>query len=346
MSKSSRRTAIAALTALVGFACADAALAQNQLTVYCSILEEQCRVGVAAFEKETGIKVLMVRKSTGETYAQIKAEASNPKGDVWWGGPGDPHLQAAEEGLLDEYRSPKLGELHDWAQQHAAQSKYRTAGIYLGALGFGYNTKVLAAKGVPEPKCWADLLDPKFKDEVQLSDPNSSGTAYVMLASIVQLMGEDKGFDYLKRLHKNINQYTKSGAAPVKATALGETSVGIAFLHDHVTMIVQGSPVKIAAPCEGTGYETGSVSIVKGAKSLDAARRFYDWTLSAPAQKLVGADLKIYSIPSNRGAAAHPDAPKIAEMKLITYDGAKYGSSAERSRLLRKWDSEVKSLPK
>ena len=78
------------------------AAAQGQVTVYCSILEEQCREGAAMFEKATGIKVAMVRKSTGEVYAQVKAEASNPRGDVWWGGPGQPHLQAADEGLLDE----------------------------------------------------------------------------------------------------------------------------------------------------------------------------------------------------------------------------------------------------
>src|SRR3712207_2764012 len=142
--------------------------AQGQLTVYCSILEEQCRTGVAAFERATGIKVAMVRKSTGETYAQLKAEASNPRADVWWGGPGDPHFQAAEEGLPDEYRSPMLAELHDWAVRHAEQSKWRTAGIYLGALGIGYNTKVLGQRGIPEPKCWADLLDPRFRDEVQV----------------------------------------------------------------------------------------------------------------------------------------------------------------------------------
>src|SRR5688572_50835 len=88
--------------------------AQAQVTVYCSILEEQCRLGVTHFEKATGLKVTMVRKSTGETYAQIKAEAANPRADVWWGGPGDPHMQAAEEGLLAEYKSPRLGELHDW----------------------------------------------------------------------------------------------------------------------------------------------------------------------------------------------------------------------------------------
>jgi len=241
-----------------------AAQAQEQLTIYCSILEEQCRVGVAAFEKASGIRVTMVRKSTGETLAQIRAEASNPRADVWWGGPGDSHIQAAEEGLTVAYRSPMLPELHDWAQRFAEQSGHRATGTYLGALGIGYNTEVLKSRGLPEPKCWADLLDSQYRDEVQVSDPNSSGTAYVFLASLVQLMGEDKAFEYMKALHKNVNQYTKSGAAPVKAVALGETAIGIAFMHDMVTMIADGAPVKTVAPCEGTGYETGSISIVNG----------------------------------------------------------------------------------
>jgi iron(III) transport system substrate-binding protein len=323
-----------------------AAQAQAPLTIYCSILEEQCRAGVAAFEKAIGAKATMVRKSTGETLAQIRAEASNPRADVWWGGPGDSHIQAAEEGLTVEYKSPKISELHDWAQRFAEQAKYRATGTYLGALGIGYNTKVLASRGLPEPKCWADLLDPKYRDEVQVSDPNSSGTAYVFLASLVQLMGEDKAFDYMKGLHKNVNQYTKSGAAPVKAVALGETGIAIAFMHDMVTMIAEGAPVKTLAPCEGTGYETGSISLVKGGRNMETAQKFVDWALSAQAQKLVGADMKIYSIASNKSAPVSPDAPKLSEMKLINYDTAKYGSVAERMRLLKKWDAEVKSAPR
>jgi iron(III) transport system substrate-binding protein len=107
---------------------------------------------------------------------------------------------------------------------------------------------------------------------VQVADPNSSGTSYTMLATMVQLLGEDKGFDYLKTLHKNINQYTKSGAAPAKAASSGETLIGITFLHDLVTFAVQGAPIKLVAPCEGTGYEVGSMSIIKGARNHDQAK--------------------------------------------------------------------------
>lgn len=300
---------------------------------------------VAAFERETGIKVAMTRKSSGEFYAQVKAEGSNPKGDIWWGGTGDPHLQAAEEGLTDEYKSPKLAELSEWAVKQWEQSKGRTVGVYAGALGYGFNTKQLAAKGIPEPKCWSDLLNAKLKDEVQVADPNASGTSYTMLATVVQLMGEDKGFDYLKQLHKNINQYTKSGAAPAKATALGETTVGITFQHDMVTMAVDGAPIKIVAPCEGTGYEIGSMSIIKGAKNLDNAKKWYDWALTPAAQE-IGAKAKSFQVPSSKAAKTPPESPDLKAIKLIDYDFAKYGSSAERKRLLTKWDSEVKSLPK
>ncbi len=321
------------------------ATAQGALTLYCAVQEEWCRAMTTAFEKDTGIKVSMTRKSSGEIYAQVKAEGSNPRGDIWWGGTGDPHLQAAEEGLTQENTPAKPGELHDWALSVWKSSKNRTIGIYSGALGFGYNAKTIASRKLPEPKCWADLLKPEFKDEVQVADPNSSGTSYTLLATIIQLMGEDKGFDYMKKLHKNINQYTKSGAAPAKAVSLGESAVGITFMHDMVAMAAENPDVKVVAPCEGTGYEIGSMSIIKGAKNLDSAKKFYDWA-QTPVPQALGAQNKQLQIPSNKATPLPPNSPKLAEIKLIDYDFTKYGSSAERRRLLSKWDAEVKSLPK
>ncbi len=323
-----------------------AAATQGELVVYCTVQEEWCRPMVAAFEKATGIKVSMTRKSSGEFYAQLKAEAANPRGDIWWGGTGDPHMQAAEEGLTEPYKSPKLGELQDWAVRQAEQSKYRTVGIYAGALGYSYNTDELKKRGLPEPKCWADLTTPAFKDEVQVANPNSSGTSYTMLATLVQIMGEAKAFDYLKALHKNVNQYTKSGAAPARAAATGESLVGITFQHDAVIQALGGAPVKIVSPCEGTGYEIGSMSIVKGAKNMANAKLWYDWALSVEGQAIGAANKVSYQVPSNKAAPVPAAAPKLADIKLINYDFAKYGSSAERKRLLGKWDAEVSTLPK
>ena len=340
------RNWLAALGAAVALAAPLSAAAQGELVVYCTVQEEWCRPMVAAFEKATGIKVLMTRKSAGEFYAQIKAEAANPRGDIWWGGTGDPHLQAAEEGLTEPYKSPRMGELQDWATKVWDVSKGRTIGVYAGALGYTYNTELLKKKNVPEPKCWADLIKPQFKDEVQVANPNSSGTSYNMLATLVQIMGEDKAFDYLKALHKNVNQYTKSGAAPARAVATGETMVGIVFQHDALYQALLGAPMKIVSPCEGTGYEIGSMSIIKGAKNMENAKKWYDWALTPEAQA-IGLQAKVsYQLPSNKNAPVSPLAPKFSEIKLINYDFAKYGSAAERTRLLARWDKEVSALPK
>jgi iron(III) transport system substrate-binding protein len=335
-----RLSLLAALT----LATAGAAQAQGRLTLYCSSDEAWCQQAKTEFEKATGIRVDMTRKSSGETYAQIKAESSNPKGDVWWGGTGDPHLQAAEENLTQAYVSPNRRRVAEFSINQAKASKDRTIGIYSGALGWGYNEEMLRKEGLPAPQCWADLIKPIYKGKVQIANPNSSGTAYTALATLVQLMGEKDAFTYLKALHKNVNQYTKSGSAPVKAAGAGETLIGIVFMHDAVAVADAGRPIKTVAPCEGTGYEIGSMSIIRGARNLENAKKFYDWALTAESQGRA-KDVKSYQVPSNLDAAVSPLTPDLSRIKLINYDFAKFGSSAERRRLLKKWDDEVGSLP-
>lgn len=334
--------ATAAFAAGLNFAPVAANAAEN-LNLICSADVVICEMLEGMFEKETGVDVNMVRLSSGETYAKIRAEARNPKTDIWWGGTGDPHMQAAAEGLTQEYKSPRLSELHDWATKQAESAEFRTVGVYAGALGWGYNTDLLAKKGAKEPKCWADLLDPAYKGEIQMANPNSSGTAYTALATLVQIMGEDQAFDYLKKLNANVSQYTKSGSAPVKAAGRGETMIGIVFMHDAVTQSAEGFPVKVVAPCEGTGYEIGSMSIVKGARNLDSAKKWYDWVLSPEVQSHM-KDAKSFQLPSNKSATVPPEAPKFEEIKLIDYDFAKFGDPAVRKALLERWDREIGAI--
>ena len=341
MSKMRLLQAAAAAVAIAGFAAPAPAEAQGRLTMYCGPQEEWCQLVVTEFEKATGIKVAMTRKSSGEIYAQVKAEKDNPKGDIWWGGTGDPHLQAAEEGLTMAYESPMNKEMQDWALSQWQVSKKRTIGVYSGALGFGFNTEQLAKKNLPEPKCWADLVKPEYKGEVQVANPHSSGTAYTLVATVVQLWGEQGGFDYLKKLNVNVNQYTKSGAAPIVAAARGETLIGIVFMHDAITQSVRKFPIRTVAPCEGTGYEIGSMSIIEGARNLDSAKKFYDWALT-PAAQALGAKAESYQVPSNKNTPTPPQAPKLSEIKLINYDFQKFGSADERKRLLTRFDAEIK----
>ena len=317
----------------------------GQVNVICSVQAEWCNMIQTVFAKSTGIKVNMSLKGSGEALAQLIAERANPKTDVWFGGTGDPHLQAAEAGLSLEYKSPTLPQLHAWAQQQAQQSQFKTVGIYSGPLGFGYNTELLAKKKLAPPKSWADLLKPEFKGEIQVANPASSGTAYTMVATLVQMMGEDKAFDYMKALHKNISQYTRSGTGPIKAVARGETTVSISFVHDGPGEKMQGFPVETITPAEGTGAEIGSMSIIKGARNLEQAKKFYEWALSSQAQQF-GAASKQFQLPSNKSTPVDPRVPDFKKIKFINYDYAKYGASAERKRLIAKWEKDVNSLPR
>ena len=321
------------------------AIGAEQVNVICSVQAEWCNMISTVYARTTGTKINVTLKGSGEALAQIIAEKDNPKTDVWFGGTGDPHLQAAELKLTLEYKSPSLPQLHAWAQQQAQQSGYRTVGIYSGPLGFGYNPELLAKKKLAVPKSWADLLKPEYKGEIQVANPASSGTAYTMIATLVQLMGEDKAYDYLKALHKNIGQYARSGTGPIKAVARGDTTFSISFVHDAPGEKLQGFPVETVTPSEGTGAEIGSMSIIKGARNLDAAKKFYDWALTPAAQE-IGAANKAFPIPSNKNAKMSPLMPKLSEVKLIDYDFAKYGSASERRRLLEKWEQEVNALPR
>lgn len=333
--------AVAAALAAV----APAAQAQGQVNVICSALAEWCNGFATAFGKSTGVKVNLAIKGSGEALAQLVAEKENPKTDLWFGGTGDPHLQAAEMGLTQEYRSPLLPELRDWARKQAEQAGYRTVGIYLGPLGFGYNTELLAKKKMPVPGTWADLLNPAYKGEIQVANPASSGTAYTMIATLVQLMGEEPAFDYLKKLHANIGQYTRSGTAPIKAAARGETALSISFIHDGSGEKAQGFPIETTTPSDGTGAEVGSMSLVKGARNAAAAKRLYDWALTPDAQR-IAAQTKSYQIPSHPKTPLDANMPDVAKIKLIDYDYAKYGQSDVRKRLIARWEKEVGNLPR
>lgn len=317
------------------------AQAAGKLNMICSADVVVCEQMTNLFGKQhPDIKVSMVRLSAGEVYARIRTEARNPRTDIWWAGTGDPHMQAADEGLTQPYQSPLLDQQQDWARKQAESAGYRTVGVYAGALGWGYNTKLLAEKKLKVPACWSDLLDPAYKGEIQMANPNSSGTTYNTLATLVQIMGEEPAFDYLKKLNANISQYTKSGSAPVKAAARGETTVGIVFMHDAVAMQVDGFPIKAVAPCEGTGFEIGSMSIVKGARNLKEAKVWYDWALSADAQSHM-KDAKSFQLPSNRNAAISEYAPRFENIKLIDYDFKTYGATEKRKALLSRWDKEI-----
>lgn len=323
-----------------------AAQAQSVVSAICSTDQSWCELAAQEFTRATGIRVTQSHKPTGEAFAQLRAEAANPKTDIWWGGTGDPYYQAAEIGLLDKYRPEYLDQLHGWAVRQYAMSQNFVGGFYTSAIGFGWNDEVLRKKKIPAPKCWKDLLDPRYKGEIETSHPGTSGTGYTILAGLVQLMGEDAAFDYLKKLHRNVTQYTRSGQAQARNVAKGEAGIGLSFIFGFENeRLTNKFPVFSAAPCEGTPYEIGGIALVKGSRNRDGARRYYDWLMS-PAGQQVGARANSLQVPANKTFAPDARIPKMDDVRLIKYDFEKYGRAAERRRLVERWTKEVESLPR
>jgi iron(III) transport system substrate-binding protein len=334
----------AALALVISWGAASAQTAT--VNAICSTDQSWCELAAQEFSRATGVRVLQTRKATGEALAQLRAEAANPKTDLWWGGTGDPYYQAAELGLLDAYRPDYLGDLHGWAVRQYAMSQNYVGGFYTSAIGFGWNEEVLKRKKLPAPRCWKDLLDPRYRGEIETSHPGSSGTGYTILAGLVQMMGEEQAFDYLKKLHRNVTQYTRSGTAQARSVAKGEVGIGVSFIFGFDNeRLTNKFPVYAAAPCEGTSYEVGGIALVKGSRNRDAARRYYDWLMGREGQQ-IGARANSLQVPANKTFKPDPRIPPIDDVRLIKYDFEKYGKAAERRRLVDRWVREVESLPR
>ena len=263
----------------------DAAKAEGELVVYGSCEEDYLAAACTHFEELYGIKVQYQRLSTGEVQAKIEEENGNPSADVWFGGTTDPYNVVAAEGLLEAYEAENAS--------HLLGSQYRDPdgywyGIYKGILGFMVNKDELARMNLEAPADWQDLLKPEYKDLIWLSNYNTAGTAKLVINTMIQKYGHDEGIQYLVDLDKNIQVYTKSGSGPSKNVGTGECVIGIGFLHDGITQIVDNGydNVQLIIPSSGTSFEIGATAIFKGAKHPNAAKLWVEYALSPECVEL------------------------------------------------------------
>ena len=255
------------------------AQAEGELVVYGSCEEEYLAAACQHFEELFGIKTTYQRLSTGEVQAKVEEENGNPSGDVWFGGTTDPYNVCAAEGLLEAYEATNAA--------HLTSDMYRDAdgywyGIYKGILGFMVNTDELTRLGLEAPADWTDLLKDEYKGLIWLSNYNTAGTAKLVLNTMIQKLGHDDGLKYLVDLDKNIEVYTKSGSGPSKNVGTGECVIGIGFLHDGITQIVDNgyTNIQLIIPSSGTSFEVGATAIFKGAAHSNAAKLWIEYALS------------------------------------------------------------------
>jgi len=256
----------------------EAAKAEGSLTVYGSCEEEYSSVACQNFEKLYGITTKYQRLSTSEVYTKISEEAGNPSGDVWFGGTTDPYNEAVAAGLLTEYDAVNAKNLISDAYKDPTNCWF---GIYKGILGFMVNTEELERLGLEAPKTWDDLTKEEYKGLIMLSNPNTAGTAKLVINTMIQMKGHEAAMDYFNALDKNVSQYTKSGSGPSKMVGPGECVIGIGFLHDGIYQILQGyDNIELIVPEDGTSFEVGATAIFNGCAHPNAAKLWVEYALS------------------------------------------------------------------
>lgn len=299
---------------------------KGKLVFYAGLQEDHAAMIAEEFEAATGIKTEFVRMSSGEILARLKAEKDNMTASVWYGGPVDGIVAANEEGIIEPYISPEAVNIREGFKEPNGI----WTGIYIGYLGFVGNQAILKEKGLDMPTSWSDFLKPEYNQEIVVAHPGSSGTAYTMLATIVQMMGEDEAMAYFKKFSPQVRQYTKSGTAPGRMAGLGEATVGITFLHDAIKYKKEGyKDIIISAPVEGTGYEIGGVALLKNGPDQENAKTFIDWVLTKDVQEL-GKTVGSFQFLTNKDAMPPEEAMPIKDTKLIDYNFQWAGENKKR----------------
>ena len=256
-----------------------AAKAEGKLVVYVSCEEEYLAAACEKFQELYGIETQYQRLSTGEVQSKIEEEKGTPSADVWFGGTTDPYNVCAAEGLLEAYEAKNATHLLGSAYRDPDGCWY---GIYKGILGFMVNKDELARLNLEAPKDWADLTKPEYEGLIWLSNYNTAGTAKLVINTMIQKYGHDEGIQYLVDLDKNVQVYTKSGSGPSKNVGTGECVIGIGFLHDGITQIVDNGygNIELIIPSSGTSFEIGATAIFKGCQHPNAAKLWIEFALS------------------------------------------------------------------
>jgi iron(III) transport system substrate-binding protein len=324
-------------------AIAAAPVLAEDLVVYTALEDDQLAEYKAAFEAENSdIQISWVRDSTGPITARLLAEKSNRQADAIWGLAATSLLILDKEGMLEGYAPAGAEVLKPGFKDAASPPKW--IGMDAWASAICYNVPEGQAKGVPQPASWADLLKPEYKGHIVMSNPASSGTGYLTVSAILQLMGEEKGWAYLDGLHQNINTYMHSGSKPCVSTAKGEYIAGISFAYRGVQEKNKGAPIEIVLPSEGIGWDMEAAAILTGTQKLDAAKKLMDFAASEEANKLYAASYSVTAHPNVSGKIENY--PDNEEQLMIKNDFA--WAAANRDRILAEWSKryDTKSEPK
>lgn len=318
-----RNLLLGATVLMASLLCGAAYAADPHVVVYtaheASIVEQL----VPRFEKETGIKVDLVKGGGGDLLNRLKAEAAAPRADVIWSVGGD--LLAGTPNLLQAYKPAGFDTTID--------PKFAVSGNWLPYTGvvmvIMVNTQQL--KPADYPKGWMDLTDLKWKGKISSARADSSSSAFIQYFTILTAFG-DKGPDVYSKIFANFALSDSSGAVP-RFVSDGEASVGLTLEDNALQYVKGGGKVAILYPSEGTSLTADGVALIKGAPDAEQGKKFIDWVLSQPIQQYLVQTIGRRSIRTD--VAASSVLPPLSQIKTVPYDLDV--SSRDRLKLMAAW---------
>ena len=234
------------------------------------------------FSELTGAKVEFLSMSSGEVITRTKAEGK-PMADLWFGGGLDAFMAAKEDGLLDSYKSEMTDKVPERFRDE--EGYYTSKGLTV--VGFIVNDQILEEKGLEAPKTWKDLAKEEYKGEIIMSNPAISGTNYAAIKGLLDLYGEEEGWDLFEKINENIDFYSKRGKDPQEKTAQGEFAIGIIPVDKKAFDAAEDNGLSVIYPEDGVSWVPEGVAVFKDSENADVAKAFEDFMLTKEAQKMI-----------------------------------------------------------
>ena len=238
------------------------------------------------------VKVSAIPAGTPLAYGRITEWKGKPDVDIFWGGESALFEKLAEQKLLQKVEISKEA----WDSIPAAIGKPKPiplkdkdgywVGTALEPYGLVYHPKRIQRLGIPEPKEWEDLLQPKLKGEVAQCAPTRSSSSNATYEVILSMHGEEKGWDWLRRLAGNTGLFTARSRDVPTVVAKGEFAAGFAVpSYMAFEEKLAGFDIKFVAP-KNAFVTPEPMAILAGARNPKAARAFIEFLLTERGQKV------------------------------------------------------------
>jgi iron(III) transport system substrate-binding protein len=287
-----------------------AAKKEGKVVWYTSTPIEQGQKIVDLFQKETGIKVEMFRSGGSAILRrfQQEADAGRIAADVLT--TSDPAASAAltRKGMFVAFKPRDFDKIPDAAKDpngnYIAQ-RLNMMTIYLR------EDKVPAAD---QPKTWDDLLDPKYKGKMVLTDPSFTA----LQVSVIGMMSKARGWGFYEKLQKNDVMVVQGNQQVSDMLKRGERMIAVGALDSYAAEERRaGHPIKTLYPSDGVFVIPSPTAVVKGGANPNAAKLFAQHMISAEVQKI---------FPADGGFAARSDipppegSPDLQSIKILPVD--------------------------